>query len=61
MAFGILDPLTATGTALPVADVADATDGYGHARADRRPAAAYGVDGLAPPPPKNTRKQNSAL
>jgi hypothetical protein len=61
MAFGILYPLTATGTALPVADATDATDGHGYARADRRPAAAYGADGVTPPPPKNSRKQNSAL
>jgi len=60
MAFGTLYTLTATGTVLPVAD---ATDGYGHACADRATAAACGVDGVTspPPPPKNTRKQKTAL
>ena len=58
MAFGTLYTLTATATALPVAD---ATDGYWHARADRAAATAFGVNGVTPHPPKNSRKQNSAL
>jgi hypothetical protein len=61
MAFGILYPLTATATALPAAD---ATDGHGYARADRATAAAFGADGATTPPPhppKNTRKQITAL
>jgi len=63
MAFGILYPLTATGTVLPVTDAIDApARGHGYDRADRRTTAAEAVDGAnTPPPPKNTRKQNTAL
>jgi len=62
MAFGTLYTLTATATALPADDTTDAADGRGYARADRATATAYGVDGvMSPPPPKNTRKQKTAL
>jgi len=60
MAFGILYPLTATGTALPVADAADATDGRGRALADRATATACGVDGAMSPPPPPPQKHSQA-
>jgi len=63
MAFGTLYTLTATATALPAAACTTcATDGRARALADRATAAACGVDGvMSPPPPKNTRKQKTAL
>ena len=62
MAFGILYPLTATGTVLPVTDAIDApARGHGYDRADRRTTAAYGVDFVMSPPPPKTLASKKRL